>query len=165
MNATWKSLCKARREQSRRAFSLLELMTVVAIIGLMALAGISRFGNTTLSNSSADGFARKLSLSLAHARRATISTGDNHYVQLAPASGVITNFAIIRKASGGDVQVDQSHAVPQDVTVSSATRTLEFDFDGTALAAYTISITAPERSWDVTVVQLTGSIAVTETTP
>ena len=158
-------LAKARREQSRRAFSLLELVSIVAIIGLVTVASISRFGHHTVANASADGLSRKLALSLAHARRATISTGDNHYVDLTPSSGTITGFSLIRRASGGDVQVDQTVAIPKGVTVSSAQRELEFDFDGSSLAAYTVAIASPDRSWDVTVVPLTGSIVVTETTP
>ena len=71
----------------------------------------------------------------------------------------------MRRASGGDVQVDQIRVVPQDVIVTSALKQLEFDFDGTALAAYGVSIAGPDRSWDVTVVPLTGAIEVAETTP
>ena len=165
MDAIWNSPAKARRVNSRRAFSLMELVAIIAIIGLITVASITRFGHSTIANSSAEGFARKLSLALAHARRATISTGENHFVQLSPASGTITSFTLIRRASSGDTQVEQSLAVPADVTLASASRELEFDFDGSALSAYTISLTAPDRSWDITVVQLTGAIGVTETTP
>ena len=110
----------ARRESSRRAMSLLELAIVGVMLALLALAGISRFGHNTLANGGAEGFTRQLSLALAHARRGTISTGDNHYLQLSPASGNVTSFVLMRRAAGGDVQVDQIRTVPQDVTVTSA---------------------------------------------
>lgn len=155
----------ARRESSRRAMSLLELAAVVAILALLALAGISRFGHNSLANGGAEGFTRQLSLALAHARRGTISTGDNHYLQLSPASGNVTSFVLTRRAAGGDEQVGQTRTVPQGVTVTSALKELEFDFDGTALAAYSVSIAGPDRSWSVTVVPLTGMSEVTETTP
>ncbi len=145
--------------------SLLELAIVGVMLALLALAGISRFGHNTLANGRAEGFARQLSLALAHARRGTISTGDNHYLQLSPASGNVTSFVLMRRDAGGDEQVDQIRTVPQDVTVTSALKELEFDFDGTALAAYSISIAGPDRSWNVTVVPLTGVSEVTETTP
>ena len=145
--------------------SLLELAIVGTMLALLALAGISRFGHNTLANGGAEGFARQLSLALAHARRGTISTGDNHFLQLSPASGNVTSFVLMRRAAGGDEQVGQTRTVPQDVTVTSALKQLEFDFDGTALAAYSVSIAGPDRSWNVTIVPLTGATEVTETTP
>ena len=165
MDALWYTPLEARRGVPRRALSLLELTAVVAVAGILAIAGIATFGHRTLSNGAAEGYARKLSLALTHARRATISTGDNHFVQFSPASGTITSFTIVRRASGGDVQVEQTHEVPSDVTISSVSRSLEFDFDGTALAGYSVDISASDRSWNVSVTQLTGSIGVTETTP
>lgn len=145
--------------------SLLELAAVGAMLALLTLAGISRFGHGTLANGGAEGFARQLSLALSHARRGTIASGDNHYLQLSPASGNVTSFALTRRTGGGDVQVGQMRTVPQDVTVTSNLKELEFDFDGTALAAYSVSIAGPDRSWSVTVVPLTGSVETTETTP
>ena len=165
MDAASRILPMARRESSRRAMSLLELAIVGVMLALLALAGISRFGHNTLANGVADGFARQLSLALAHARRGTISTGDNHYLQLSPASGNVTSFVLMRRAAGGDEQVGQIRTVPQDVTVTSALKELEFDFDGTALAAYSVSIAGPDRSWNATVVLLTGVTEVTESTP
>ena len=165
MDAASRILPMARRGSSRRAMSLLELAIVGAVLALLALAGFSRFGHNTLANGGAEGFTRQLSLALAHARRGTISTGDNHYLQLSPASGNVTSFVLMRRAAGGDEPVGQIHTVPQDVTVTSALKELEFDFDGTALAAYSVSIAGPDRSWNVTVVPLTGATEVTETTP
>ncbi len=165
MDAVSRILPMARRESSRRAMSLLELAAVAAILALLALAGISRFGHNSLANGGAEGFTRQLSLALAHARRGTISTGDNHYLQLLPASGNVTSFVLTRRAAGGDEQVGQTRTVPQNVTVTSVLKELEFDFDGTALAAYSVSIAGPDRSWNMTVVPLTGMSKVTETTP
>ena len=155
----------ARRECSRRAMSLLELVIVVAIVGLVTAASVSRFGHSTLGNGGAEGFSRKVALALSHARRATIATGDNHYLLLTTSGGNVSSYALFRRAGGGDVQVDQTRTVPQDVTVTATATTLEFDFEGAALAAYTISVVGPDRSWDVSVVGLTGAVVVTETTP
>lgn len=165
MDTERKVLPMARRDSSRRAMSLLELAAVATLLSLLTLAGVSRFGYNTLGNGGAEGFAKQITLALAHARRATIATGDNHYLQLSPASGTVTSFALTRRTGGGDVQVGQTRTVPQDVTVSSVLTELEFDFDGTALAAYSVSIVGPGRSWSVTVVPLTGATETNETTP
>jgi len=165
MQVTNKFITRARRPSGRRALSLLELAVVGSILALLATAAITRFGHSTIANSGGDGFARKLSLTLVHARRATISTGDNHYLQLTVSGGSITSYTLMRRASGGDVQVDQAWPVPQDVTVTSAQTVLEFDFDGSALAAYSVTIAGPDRSWNVAVSQLTGTVQATETTP
>ncbi|NOY43192.1 MAG: type II secretion system protein [Planctomycetes bacterium] len=155
----------ARCDTSRRAMSLLELTAVVAISGLLALAGITSYGSSTLATGGAEGFARKLSLALVHARRSTISTGDNHYLLLSVPSSNVTGFTLYRRIGKGDVQVDQTWAVPKDVVVTSKATTLEFDFEGSALGGYSISVAGPDRSWSVSVVALTGAVRVTETTP
>ena len=143
----------------------MELTVVVALIGLTSLAATTRFGHSTLANAGAEGFTRQVALALMQARRSTISTGDNHYLQLTTSGGYITSFALIRRASGGDEQVDQSWTAPGDVLATSADTDLEFDFEGSALASYSVAIAGPDRSWAVSVVQLTGAIEVTETTP
>jgi type II secretory pathway pseudopilin PulG len=158
-------LTMARRESSRRAMSLLELTAVVAMLALLTLAGISRFGHGSLATGGTEGFSKTLSLALIHARRATISTGDNHYLQLSPASGNVTSFVLTRRTGSGDLEVDQIRTVPEGVTVTSTLKELEFDFDGTALTFYSVSIAGPVRSWSVTVVPLTGAVEATETTP
>lgn len=155
----------ARRDISRRAMSLLELTTVIAMIGLLTVASIARYGHSSVGNGGAEGFARKLSLTLLHARRSTISTGENHYVRLTSSGGSVSSFALFRRVSKGNLQVDATHAVPQDVTVASKSTELEFDFEGSALAGYSVGIAGPDRSWNVSVVMLTGMALMTEATP
>ncbi len=152
----------ACREPLRRAMSLLELAIVVAILGLLTVASVTRYGHNSLGNGGAEGFARKLALSLNHARRSTISTGDNHFLQMTGTGGSVTSYALIRRASGGDVQVDETRTVPQNVTVTSASTALEYDFEGSALSSYSITVSGPDRNWSVTVVMLTGAVQVAE---
>lgn len=152
----------ARRVPARRAMSFLELAIVVSIVGLLTATAITTFGTSTLSNGGAEGFARKLAIALIHARRATISTGDNHFVQLSPSAANATSFALYRRTGGGDVQVDASRPVPNDVTLSGSHAVLEFDFDGAALAGYSLTIAGNDRSWTLSVVTLTGTVSVTE---
>lgn len=152
----------ARRASVRRAMSFLELAIVVSIVGLLTAAAITTFGSSTLSNGGAEGYTRKLALALIHARRATISTGDNHFVQLSPSAASPTSFALYRRTGSGDVQVDVSRPIPQDVILTSSHAVLEFDFDGAALGAYSLTITGDNRSWTVSVVTLTGTVSVAE---
>ncbi len=154
----------ARRVQSRRAMSLLELTLVVSLLGILSLAIVGRYGGDKLGNGGAEGYARKLALSLNYARRSTILTGDNHFLQLAGSGGNVTSYVLIRRASGGDTQVDQTRAIPADVTVTvtPVVSDLEFDFEGSALGAYSITVAGPDRSWSVTVVELTGAVLVAE---
>ena len=152
----------AYRDNSRRAMSLLELTIVVAILGLLSVAAVTRYGQSSLENGGAEGFARKLALSLNYARRSTISTGDNHFLQLAGSGGNVTSYLLIRRASGGDTPVDQTRTVPAGVTVTSADSDLEFDFDGAALGVYSITVAGPDRSWSLSVGMLTGAVQVAE---
>jgi prepilin-type N-terminal cleavage/methylation domain-containing protein len=149
---------KARRLQRRRAFNLLEMVAVLAIVALLAAAGVTRFGSGTLENVGAEGFARKLALDLLQARRRTIATGDNHYLQLTVAGSNVTSYVMYRRASGGDVVVEEMRTVPAGVTVATSATTLEFDFSGASLAAYTITVNGPNRTWTVSTVMATGAV-------
>ena len=152
------------RRASRSGFSLLELASLLVILALLAVAGISRFGSSTVQTLSAEGFARRLALDLVQARRRTIATGDNHYLQLAPSAGSVTTYVMYRRADGGDAVVEQLRTVPAGVTCSASHATLEFDFDGAALGAYSVTVTAPTRSWTVSTVAATGRVQ-TSTSP
>jgi hypothetical protein len=138
---------------------------VLVILALVAAATVTRFGSNTLENLGAEGFARRLALDLIQARRRTIATGDNHYLQLAVSGGAVTGYTMVCRAAGGDAAVEQPRQVPAGVTVTASHTTLEFDFDGAALAAYSISIAGPKRSWSVSTVIVTGSVQTVETTP
>jgi prepilin-type N-terminal cleavage/methylation domain-containing protein len=152
---------KARRWRGRRAFSLLEMLSVLVIVALLAAAGVTRFGSSTLENVGAEGFARKLALDLMQARRRTIATGENHYLQLTLAGSNISSYAMYRRTAGGDVAVDETRTVPTGVVATASHTTLEFDFGGAALAGYSVVVAGPNRSWTVSTVMATGAVRTT----
>jgi hypothetical protein len=137
------------------------MISVLVIVGLLAAAGVSRFGSGTLENVGAEGFARKLALDLMQARRRTIATGDNHYLQLTLAGSNVSSYTMYRRAAGGDVVVEQTRTTPSGATVSTSHATLEFDFSGASLAAYSITVAGPNRTWSVSTVMATGAVRTT----
>jgi len=144
--------------------TLLELTAVVLIIGLLGAMAAARFGGSVIADVGAQGFARRLAIDCQQARRRAISTGDNHFLRFTFSGGNATGYALYRDQSGSDVRVDDIHAVPDDVTVTTAGATdVEFTFTGEALASYSIVVQGPDRSWTVTIVQLTGQAFVDET--
>lgn len=156
---------KARPCFQGRAFSLLEVIAVVTLIGIVSLAAISRYDNSSLENLSAEGYARLLQRDLLQARQRTAATGDNHYLSLTTSGSDVTTYTMWRRASGGDVAVDQPRATPTGLTVTTSHTTLEFDFDGSALDSYSVTAAGPDRWWQVTTVTATGLSQVTDVSP
>ncbi|MEQ8211069.1 MAG: hypothetical protein RH917_14680 [Lacipirellulaceae bacterium] len=156
---------KARRCLQWRAFSFLEVIAVVTLIGIVSLAAISRFGHSSLENLSAEGYARLLQRDLMQARQRTVATGDNHYLSLTTIGGEVTTYTMWRRASGGDVAVDQARTTPTGLTVTASHTTLEFDFDGSALASYVVTAAGPDRSWQVSAIPATGLCQVADVSP
>lgn len=148
--------------KERSGLSLIEIAAVVMVMGILAAAGMARFGTSTLENLGAQTEARRIALTLQQARRRAIATGDTHYVQFSPSSGSATSYILMRAASGGDIAVDESHAIDDNVTVTPSQANNEFSFDGTAMATYQITAAGPDRSWQISVVPATGLVHVVE---
>lgn len=145
----------------RRGFNLIELTAVLAVISLLAAASLTQFGSRTVENLSADGFARRMALDLVQARRRTIATGDNHYLLLTPSAASPTSYAVYRRVGAGSTLVESARSRPSGVTFSASAATLEFDFDGAALAGYTATVTGPNRTWTITTTMATGAVQTT----
>jgi type II secretory pathway pseudopilin PulG len=141
--------------------TLLELSAVVFIIGLLGAMAVTRYGSSALADVGAQGFARRVSLDCLQARRAAISTGDNHLLRFTIAGGKATQYALYRRQGGSLIQVDTTHAVPSGVDVTTAGAVdLEFTFTGDALGSYAITVAAPDRTRIVAVSQATGKALV-----
>jgi hypothetical protein len=140
--------------------SLLELTAVTLIIGLLGVMAATRYGSATIADADGQGFARRIALNCGHARRLAIATANNHLLRFTIVGGVATEYAIYRRQGANTTLVDQVHTVPDDVTVTTSAADVEFTYVGEALASYTITVVAPDRSWTVTVPQVTGKAFV-----
>src|SRR6185436_5150479 len=84
----------ARRAAARRAMTLFELIAVVFIIGIVSLMATTRYANTTLADIGATGFARRVALDCAQARRRAIATGNNHLLRFTLVGGNATQYGL-----------------------------------------------------------------------
>jgi prepilin-type N-terminal cleavage/methylation domain-containing protein len=151
----------ARRASARRAMTLYELIAVVFIIGIVSAMAVTRYSTTTLADIGATGLARRVSLDCAQARRRAIATGNNHLLRFTLVGGNATQYGIYSHVASTYTLVDDVHTVPANVTVTTGGVTdVEFQFTGEAVASYTISIAAPDRSKTVTIPQVTGKAFV-----
>lgn len=152
----------ADRKKQRRAVTLLELVAVVTLIGIMASVAMFRIGTGGVGDFGARGIGGRIAMDMKIARRAAISTGDNHYLSFTVSGGKVTSYRMYRKASGGDVTADAVRTVPDEVTVTVSASTAEFNFEGEALAAYQVTLAGPNRTWQLDVVPVTGAVSLTE---
>jgi Tfp pilus assembly protein FimT len=151
----------ARRASTRGAMTLFELIAVVFIIGIVSLMAVTRYSTTTLADIGATGFARRLSLDCAQARRRAIATGENHLLRFTFVGGNATQYGLYRRSGASTTLVDDIHAVPANVTVTTGGVTdIEFQFTGEAIASYAVSVTSADRSKTITIPQVTGKAFV-----
>lgn len=136
--------------------TLLELAAVLFMVGLLGLMAATRYGATTLADVDAQGFARRLALDCAQARRRAIATGDNHLIRFFVSGGSASQYALYRRSGATTTLVDSVRFTPSSVTVTTTATDLEFTFTGESPASYTVTIQAPDRTWTITIPQVTG---------
>jgi len=139
----------------------LELVVVLLILGVLGAVAVSRFGPNSITNLGAEADARKLALDLLQAQRRAMVTGDNHYLLFTSGGGSVTGYTIYRRGTP-DVAVDSARQFDSRLAVTASHTTTEYDFSGAALASYQFTLTAPDRTWTVSVVAATGSVSVSE---
>ncbi len=155
------------RQPARRprgAYTLLELLAVVIVLGLIAAAAVGSFRPETFGDLGAHTDARRLALDVIQTRRRAIATGENHLLALQFSGPDVVGYTVERRLGGGGTEaVDSFRRFSDRVTVGiSPVAGPEFDFEGAALASSTITITGPHRTWQVTITQATGAVAVVE---
>lgn len=142
--------------------SLLELMAVVTVLGIVSVIAIGRLGPAVMRDVAAQTDARRLALDLLATQRSAIAGGSNHYLSFVNSAGSLRSYRLYRVQAGGDVAVDETRTFTSGLTVTGSSTRAEFTFSGAALAAYTYTLTAPNREWQVTVVPATGAVRVVE---
>ena len=131
-------------------------------MGILFVAGSVRLGPGATNNMSAQAAARLLATDLRQAQRRAIASGDDHYLEFQTQSSTITGYQGYRDPGSSPVAVDDLREFPSGLSVTSAESKLTFDFEGTAAAAYDITLSGPARTWRVQVVPVTGAVKVYE---
>ena len=152
------------RRATRGAFSLLELLAVVTILGVLVAAGFATMTTDSVANHSAGIAARQLALDLEQARRQAIASGSNHFLQFTLAGSNITGYTVRRSNGAGSTVVDTFRAIPAHVTVTmspSGSASPAMNFEGQAASSYTLTLAGPNRTWQVIVTAVTGRPRVT----
>ena len=155
----------ARPRQERRAYSLLEMATVVAIVGMIGAMGALKWGEGSLRTASAQGFSRSVAMSLGVARRQAIADGTPAAVVFTRTAGVVTSLQVVRADSGDDLATETPIPVPAGVTVTTANDRWQFNYSGglsIPLGGGVIAISDGEWDWTLTVNSITGRIGFTK---
>lgn len=139
----------------RGGFSLLEVLAVVVILGLLAVAGAARLAPGVEGNLASGTDSFRILMALRQARSAAIATGDNHRVRMVSTGGAITGFQIERDG-GSTTIVEGPYTFSQSISITQSGSDATFNFQGEAVVAPVITFSGPNRTDRITVVSATG---------
>lgn len=144
--------CLVRRA---RGMTLLELLVVVAIVGILSTVVIARIGFGGLGRPTVSAAARRLALDLRHTRGLAIAERMNHYVRFDA-----TGYTVYRRETPTDVAVEARRTFPQGVTAAATASDFEFEPTGAALATYRCDLSGSGVTYRVNVIGTTGTATV-----
>ena len=144
----------------------MEILAVVTLMGIFATVAIARLGPSILGDIGSQSDARRVGLALLQAKRRAITSGNEHAVTFQNnSSGNLTFNVVSINTSGGTTVVDGPFTFSQNVVASVSHNTMTFNFEGQALAAYTVDLTGPHKSWRISVVPINGALSTVQTAP
>lgn len=119
----------------RRAFTLMELLTVVIILGLTSAVVLPQFGDH--DDSKVASAARDLTADLLYVQSRAIATGRTHFVVFDAAHG---KYAVLDSIDPPNMILHPMEAVPFDVEIGrgplQGVTTGVIDFDGQTTLAF-----------------------------
>lgn len=159
--------------EKKAAFSLVELILIVAFIGIFAVIAVPRLNFAIISKQKADTVARKIVTDLRLTRRLAISDAANNTIGFAlrfdgpGGSGWRTSYEIVDRGTMPPTAV-ADHTIDSDVTVWSDKKTIRFGPLGNVLLSPSggypsqLTVSAEGRSFSITINSATGTIKCTE---
>jgi len=139
---------------------LLELIAVLAILGLLGAISLGSFRLASVSNVGAQADARTLAFDLQRVRQQAITTGIQHEIRFESIGGVLSYR--IGQNNGAFVDIDTPRTFSQGVSVTYSRAITAFEFQGGAQTSAVFNIDGPDRSYTVSVVAATGAIQLAE---
>jgi len=160
-------------KEKKAAFSLVELILIVAFIGIFAAIAMPRLNFAAISKQKADIVARKIVTDLRLTRRLAISDAANNNIGFAlrfddpGGSGERTSYEIVDGSTQPSTVV-LDHTIDPDVTVTSNKKTIRFGPLGNVLQSPSggfpsqITASAEGKTFTITIVPATGTIKCVE---
>jgi len=142
----------------QNAFSLLEMLLVVTIIGIFASVAVPYFGTGLMQRMDVYTSARQIASDLMYARTLAVNTNKNHILRFYPPTSPYSQYKIFR-SDGGEVQVGHTRDVDANVTCTGD-REHTFEPLGNATSDRTLSVTSGTYQYDVKVIGITGRVYV-----
>ena len=154
----------AHRPLSRRTrgFTLIELSIVLLISSILLAVGVIRLSRASVFMAQGERVARRLAADLRYAQSEAIVQAKNHYILFTQGDGKYASYAVYRVEAAGDVQVEPTRVLPDSVALTGTRLRAEFSPLGDALEKCEYTVTAPGLTFEITVLEASGSVLLEE---
>ena len=151
------------KPEKRRAFSFVEMILIVAFLGIFAFIAVPRLNFAIISKQKTDTVARKIVTDLRLTRRLAISdaaTNTKGFELIMLGGGPYTGYEIENSDTKATVA---SHTIDSDVSVTGANK-FKFEPLGNLQTGGDLQLTvsAEGRSFTITVFKVTGTVKCVE---
>ena len=151
------------KQVSRQGLTLLEVIAALSLMAALATISATGFRIAAVSTVETATTAQSLRLELAKTRRLAIKTGESHGVRFVTEGGRVAGFVSYRRRSDGvEVRAEQPIRFSDGMAVSVSEKAVEFAAEGNAVQACQIKLAAAARTWQISVVPVTGAVLLRE---